>query len=164
MASEKNLALKGEVVAEITKIISEAKTFVLIDYRGITVAQDTILRNEFRKEGVSYKIYKNSLIRRALNDLGIEGFDKALNGTTALAASSTDPVAPARIIIKKGEEFKKLPVKCGLVEKKFSSGAQIADLSKLPSKEILLAQLLGLFNAPISQFARAINLVAEQKT
>ncbi|MDR0855286.1 MAG: 50S ribosomal protein L10 [Christensenellaceae bacterium] len=163
MASEKNIAQKAEVVAEIKKIIADAKTFILVDYRGITVAQDLTLRNEFRKEGVSYKIYKNTLINRALKELGIEGFEKALNGTTALAASSTDPVAPARIIVKKGDEFKKLEVKCGLVENKFSNNAQIISLSKLPSREILLSQLLGLLQAPIAQFARALNLVAEQK-
>jgi len=101
MASTKIIEQKSTVVAEIKKVISDAKAFILVDYRGVTVAQDLQLRSDFRKEGCSYKVYKNTLVRRALKELGITGFDDMLQNTTALAASAKDPVAPARIVVKK---------------------------------------------------------------
>ncbi len=108
--------LKVEKVAEIKEKLEKAGSFVLVNYQGLTVAEDTALRNEFRKSGVAYHVYKNRLLKIALNELGYNQFDEALNGPTAIAMGSDDIAAPARIALTKSKELKKLAIKCGLVD------------------------------------------------
>ena len=158
-----NLELKKELVESIKAELKEAKSIVFVDYRGITVAEDTAMRKEFRENGVKYKVYKNRLLVRALNDLGITGYDpKMFEGTTAVAFSS-DEVAPARIFCKTKKDINKMAVKFGVVNGQIMDQNQIEELAKIPSKEVLIAMLLGTLNAPVSAFARALNAIAEKQ-
>jgi len=158
-----NLELKKELVENIKAELKDAKSIVFVDYRGITVAEDTKMRKEFRENGVSYKVFKNRLLTRALDDLGYKDYDpKMFEGTTAVAFS-TDEVAPARIFCKHSEEIKKMAVKFGIVNGKVMSQAEVEELSKIPSKDVLIAMLLGTLNAPVSALARALNAIAEKQ-
>lgn len=155
--------LKAEQINEIKARIQKAASMIIVDYKGLTVAQDTELRNEFRANGVSYNVWKNRLVARALDELGIKGFDEALNGPSAFAISENDVVAPAKVLAAKAKAFKKLNMKCGLVEGNYCDRAQCDALAAMPNKETLIAMLLGMLQAPIAGFARAINAIAEQK-
>jgi large subunit ribosomal protein L10 len=155
--------LKVEKVAEIKEKLEKAGSFVLVNYQGLTVAEDTALRNEFRKSGVAYHVYKNRLLKIALNELGYNQFDEALNGPTAIAMGSDDIAAPARIALTKSKELKKLAIKCGLVDGGFLDEEGCKTLATLPSKEGLIAQILGLLQAPIAGFARVLNQIAEKQ-
>lgn len=154
---------KKQIVAEIEKKIKDGSSFVLVDYKGITVAEDTILRNAFRKEGVDYKVYKNRYLKIALNKLGFNDYDEFLNGTTAIAIGKENPLAPAKIVTEKIAEFKKMTCKCGMLDKKFVDAATVSSLAKIPSKEVLIAQLLGMLQSPIRKLAVALNAVAEKQ-
>ena len=158
-----NREQKAQVVSEIVNEFKQAKSIIFVDYRGITVAEDTKLRHDFRAENVKYKVYKNRLMLRALEELGITGFDaKNFEGTTAVAFSQ-DEVAPARIFCKTAKELEKMDVKFGIVNGQIMSKEQVVALSKVPSKPVLIAMLLGQLQAPISAFARALNQIAESK-
>ncbi len=154
---------KKKIVAGMKEELANAKSIVLVDYRGITVSEDTELRKSFRSENVTYKVVKNNLLKRALAELNISGLeDKVFEGTTAIAFS-TDEVAPARIFCKASKNLNKMAVKAGIVNGKIMSASEVEALSKVPSKEVLIAMLLGTLQAPISSFARALNLIAEGK-
>lgn len=158
-----NLELKKELVESIKSELKDAKSIVFVDYRGITVSEDTAMRKEFRENGVSYKVFKNRLLVRALNDLGITGYDaKMFEGTTAVAFSE-DEVNPAKIFCKHQKEIDKMAVKFGIVNGQIIDKNQVEELAKIPSKEVLIAMLLGTLNAPISAFARALNAIAEKQ-
>ena len=158
-----NLELKKELVEQIKGELKEAKSIVFVDYRGITVAEDTAMRREFRENGVTYKVFKNRLLVRALNDLGMTDYDpKMFEGTTAVAFSA-DEVAPARIFCDNATKLKKMAVKFGYVNGKHMNQAQVEELAKIPSKEVLIAMLLGTLNAPVSALARALNAIAEKQ-
>ena len=158
-----NLELKKELVEGIKSELKDAKSILFVDYRGITVAEDTKLRKEFRENGVKYKVYKNRLIVRALNDLGITDYDsKMFEGTTAVAYSA-DEVAPARIFCKTKKDLEKMAVKFGIVNGQIMNEKEIEELAKIPSKDVLIAMLLGTLNAPISAMARALNAIAEKQ-
>jgi len=154
---------KIEKVADIKEKLQKASSFVLVAYQGLTVAEDTALRNEFRKNGVSYHVYKNRLLRIALNELGYNQYDNALNGPTAIALGSNDIAAPAKVAIAKAKDFKKLAIKCGLVDGSFLDEEGCKVLATLPSKEGLISQILGLLQAPIASFARVLNTIAEKQ-
>lgn len=154
---------KEAKVAEITQMLSEAKSFVLIDYKGLTVAQDTELRVDLRKAGVRYHVFKNRLAKIALNNMGYNQFDDALNGTTAFAMGIEDIAAPAKIPAEKAKDFKKITIKCGMVDGLFLDEAGCKQLATLPPKEVLIAQLLGMIQAPIASFARVIDAIAQTK-
>jgi len=154
---------KESQVEKIKKMLENAKAFVIVDYKGLNVAEDTDLRNSYRKNGVRYHVLKNTLLKIALNNLGYKGFDKFLEGTTSLAVSIDDVVAPAKVSAQKIAEFKKMQIKCGMVDGKFLSEQECNELSKLPSKETLIAQLLSMLLAPISSFARTIDAIAKQQ-
>lgn len=154
---------KKKIVAEIGEKIKNGSSFVLVDYKGITVAEDTVLRNAFRKEGVDYKVYKNRYLKIALNNLGYTDYDEFLNGTTAIAIGTDNPLAPAKIVTDKIAEFKKMTCKCGMLDKKFVDAATVSALAKIPSKEVLIAQLLGMLQSPIRKLAVALNAVAEKQ-
>ena len=158
-----NLESKKEIVAQIAEQFKNAKSIIFVDYRGITVAEDTVLRQNFRKENVTYKVYKNRLLLRALQSLNIEGLDeKMFEGTTAVAFSE-DEVAPARIFCEQSSKLNKMAVKFGIVNGQIMDKAQVEELAKIPSKEVLIAMLLGTLNAPVSALARALNAIAEKQ-
>ncbi len=157
--------LKEKQVAEIKEMITKAQSFVLVDYKGLTVAQDTELRNEYRANGVKYVVLKNRLLKIALNELGYTQFDEALNGPTAVAFAMTDNIsAPAKIASAKAATTKKLGFKCGMVDGTYLDVEGCKDLAKLPSKETLIAQLLGLLNEPIAGFARVLDAYANKQS
>lgn len=158
-----NLELKKELVESIKAELKDAKSIIFVDYRGITVAEDTAMRKEFRENGVSYKVFKNRLLIRALDGLGITDYDpKMFEGTTAVAYAS-DEVAAARVFCKHADELKKMAVKFGIVNGQIMNQAEVEKLAKTPSKEVLIAMLLGTLNAPIAAMARALNAIAEKQ-
>lgn len=154
---------KKAQVAEIKANIEKAKSFVLVDYKTLTVGQDTSLRSEYRANGVKYHVYKNRLMKIALNELGYNQFDDALNGPTAIAMGYEDELAPARISFKKADEFKKMSIKCGLVDGKYMDDAQCKVLATLPGKTGLVSQVLGLLQAPVAGLARVLAAIAEKQ-
>lgn len=158
-----NLENKKQIVENLKENFKNAKSIVFVDYRGISVLQDTALRKKFREEGISYKVYKNRLMLKALNELNISGIDEhQFEGTTAVAFGN-DEVAPARIFCNYAKEIKKMDVKFGIVNGSVFNKNQVEDLSKIPSKPILIAMLLGQLQAPVSAFARALNAIKETK-
>jgi large subunit ribosomal protein L10 len=157
MPSEKILAQKQQVVTELAGKLKSAVSGVLVDYKGITVEQDTKLRAELRKANVYYAVKKNSIISLAAKQIGLENLDSALSGTTAIAISDNDLIAPAKILAKFAEDNKTLNLKAGFIEGKAVSAQEIGELAKLPSKEVLVAKFLGSMNAPISGFVNVLN-------
>ena len=155
--------MKKELVEQIKSELKDAKSIVFVDYRGITVAEDTAMRKEFRDNGVTYKVFKNRLLTRALDSLGITGYDpKMFEGTTAVAFGN-DEVAPAKIFCKHQKNLKKMAVKFGIVDGQIMNQAQVEEIAKIPSKESLVAMLLGTLNAPVAALARALNAIAEKQ-
>ncbi len=174
MPSNKILEQKKQVVVELTEKVKAAQAIVLADYRGLTVEQDTELRNALRAAGVEYRVVKNTLTSFAMKENGLEGLDTFLNGPTAMALSATDAVAPAKVLSEFAKKFEKLELKAGVVEGKVIDVEGIKALADLPSREVLIAKVLGGFNAPISGFVNvlngnirglvvALNAIAEQK-
>ncbi|MDE7337302.1 MAG: 50S ribosomal protein L10 [Clostridia bacterium] len=155
--------LKAQHIEEIKGMIQGCKGMVVVSYQGISVADDTQLRAKFRAENVQYKVLKNRLVQRALNELGIEGFDKYLEGSSAFAFANGDALAAAKIVVEQGKTVKALKAKCGLMDGAFIDETVVTKLASIPSKEVLLAQLLGMLQSPISGFARAIQQVAEKR-
>ena len=153
------------VVAELTEKLKSAASGVLVDYKGITVAEDTALRAECRKNEVDYAVVKNTLVRFAINSVGMEEMDGALNGTTSLAVSHEDPIAPMRVINKFAKQFNgsKFAIKAGFMDGKVLSLEEINALAELPSKEVLQAQVLGTMLAPITSLAIVVKAICEQK-
>ena len=154
--------LKQPVVAEIAELFNGAKGAVVVDYRGLTVEQDTQLRKQLREAGVTYKVYKNTLIKRAAEGTEFAALDPHLEGPTALAVSKDDATAPARIICKFAKGAEKLEVKAGVVEGTVYDVAGVQELSKIPSREELLSKFLGSIQSPITNFARVLNQIAEK--
>jgi len=161
--SLETIKIKEEQVAVIEDKAKRAKGIVLVDYRGLNVAEDTEMRNNLRKEGVEYKVLKNRLVLRAFNNAGYEGFDKVLEGPTAVAFSYEDATAPARIIMESVKKTNKISVKGGVVEGKILDAAAITAVANIPSREVLLAQLLGLLTSPMRSLAIAVNEVAKKQ-
>ena len=164
MPNEKILESKKAIVEALAEKLQNATAAVFVDYKGITVAQDTELRNQFREAGVEYSVVKNTLTRFAANKAGYNQFDEMLNGTTSLACTTGDPIAPARIVC----EFAKkntnvLSIKGGIVEGSVLSVEELNAFGALPSKDGLVAQVLGTFLAPISSLAYCLAQICEQK-
>lgn len=158
-----NLEMKKELVEGIVSEFKNAKSIIFVDYRGITVSEDTAMRKEFRENGVSYKVFKNRLLARALNELGITNYDaKLLEGTTAVAYSE-DEVAGARVFCDNQKKINKMAVKFGVVNGQIMEKSEVEALAKIPSKDILIAMLLGTLNAPISALARGLKAIAEKQ-
>ena len=157
MPSEKILEQKKQIVAELAEKLKSACAGVIVDYKGINVADDTKLRKELREAGVDYSVVKNTLLSRAAKEAGLEGLDPVLEGTTALAVSKEDHVAAARILCKFAETNKSIKAKAGLVEGKTIDVADVENLAKLPTKEVLVAKALGGLNAPITGFVTVLN-------
>lgn len=157
-------ALKEQEVATISEKVKKAKSVVVVDYRGLTVLQDTNMRVELRKAGVEYKVLKNRLVLRALNAEGYPGFEKVLEGPTAVAFGYDDPVAPAKIIAETiAKTNNKITFKGGIIEGQTASVNEIVALAKIPAKPILVAQLLGMLTNPMRSLAVAMSKIAEQK-
>ncbi len=157
MPSEKILEQKKAIVAELAETLKTSCAGVLVDYKGITVADDTKLRKELREAGVEYFVVKNTLLSRAAKEAGVDGLDPVLEGTTALAVSKEDHIAAARILCKFAEDHKFFKVKAGFIEGRVADTNEINELAKLPSKEVLIAKTLGGLNAPISGFVTVLN-------
>ena len=162
MPSVKVLEAKKAEVAAIAERLQGACAGVIVDYKGINVADDTALRKELREAGVEYTVSKNTMIELAIKDTSLEGLSSCLEGTTALATSADDYVAAARILCKFADTHKNFEVKNGFIDKEVIDVAKITGLAKLPSREILLANVLGAFQAPISAFARAIQAIVDK--
>ncbi|SFW41216.1 50S ribosomal protein L10 [Ruminococcus flavefaciens] len=165
MPSNAVLEAKKAKVEKLTEIIKNSVSGVLVDYKGITVEEDTKLRKELREAGVHYFVEKNTMLLRAFKECGIEGFEEALNGTTALAVSNDDQTAPARILGKFAEKAgdEKFNLKAGYVEGEIYDQAGVVALSKIPSKDTLLAQLVGSLQGPLQKLAATLNAVADKK-
>ena len=155
--------LKQPVVAEISAGIANAQSVVLVDYRGLTVEQDTELRKKLREAGVSYKVYKNTMMNFAFKGTDFEGLAPYLNGPSAMAYSTTDATAPARVIAEFAKKAKALEIKAGVVEGNVYDAKGMEAIANIPSREELLSKLLGSMQSPIANFARVIKQVAEQK-
>ncbi|HZK34052.1 MAG TPA: 50S ribosomal protein L10 [Bacillota bacterium] len=165
---------KVKVVNEIRKKLEGASSVILLDYRGLTVEEVTQLRKEFREKDVDYKVYKNTMTELALKELGHDGLIEHMTGPTAIAFGTSDPVAPAKILTENIKKLKKMTLKAGMVDGKLIDVDEIKALAELPSREELIAKMLGSMNAPISGLvnvlsgptrglACALNAIKEQK-
>ena len=153
--------LKKPVVEEIANSVKDAQSVVLVNYSGLTVEQDTILRKELREAGVQYKVYKNTMMNFAFKGTACEPLCQHLEGTNALAISATDATAPARILAKYAKQYPVLELIAGVVEGNYNDKAGIEALASIPSRDELLGKLLGSIQSPISNLARVLNQVAE---
>ncbi|MBR5578825.1 MAG: 50S ribosomal protein L10 [Lachnospiraceae bacterium] len=154
--------LKQPIVAEISEAIKEAQSVVLVDYRGLTVEQDTNLRKELREAGVMYKVYKNTMMNFAFKGTDFEGLAPYLEGPSAVAISTTDATAPARILAKVAKDAKALEIKAGVVEGIVYDAQGMQAIASIPSREELISKLLGSIQSPITNFARVMNQLAEK--
>lgn len=163
MPSEKVLEAKKAKVAALTELLQNSCAGVIVDYKGITVEQDTKLRKELREAGVHYSVEKNTMLKFALKNAGIEGLDDVLEGTTAIAVSSDDETAAARILGKFAEENENcFNLKAGFIGDTIYDEAGVKALSKIPSRETLLAQLVGSLQGPMQKLAAILNAVAQK--
>ena len=161
-----NFELKKQVVADITKKFQDAKSVVVVNYTGLTVEQVTALRAQCRAANVDYCVLKNTLARRALDDLKITGLDDLLNGPSAFAFGMEDVVAPAKLISDFIEKSKTevLTIKAGLMGTEVISAAKVSELAKVPSREVLLARLLGSLQSSVSGFVRVLDAIAKKQS
>ena len=154
--------LKQPIVQAIVDDITDAQSAVLVNYCGLTVAQDTELRKQLREAGVIYKVCKNTMMKRAFEGTDFAQLDEYLEGPSAIAISKDDATAPARIICKFAKTAEALEVKAGVVEGTVYDAAGVSELSKIPGREELLSKLLGSLQSPITNLARVLNQIAEQ--
>ena len=154
--------LKKPIVEEISSSIKDAQSVVLVDYRGLTVEQDTELRKQLREAGITYKVYKNTMMNFAFKGTDFESLTTYLTGPSALAISTEDATAPARVLCKFAKTADALEVKGGVVEGMVYDAKGIENISKIPSREELLSKLLGSIQSPITNFARVMNQLAEK--
>jgi large subunit ribosomal protein L10 len=158
MAVSRQRELKQQIIESVKEKIKKAKSVVLIEYKGLNVNEDTQLRNDFRKNGVEYKVLKNTLIKKAFNELDHTEFDPKLNGTTSVAFSYKDEVAAAKVVSENAKKFTdKLNVKCGYLSGMFIEADKVKELAALPGKEILVSKMMGSLNAPISGFVGVLS-------
>ena len=162
MPSVKVLEAKKAEVAAISERLQNACAGVIVDYRGINVADDTVLRKELREAGVEYTVVKNTLLGRAIDGTSLADMGSALEGTTAIATSKDDYVAAARILGKYAEKSNSFALKTGFLDGEVISLEKLDALAKLPSREVLLATVLSAFNAPIASFARAVQAIVDK--
>ena len=163
MPNAKVLSEKQAVVAALVDDLKAASSGVLVDYKGITVAEDTALRHELRENGVEYAVVKNTLLRRALDNMDLGELDGVLNGTTSMAISKEDPIAPMRIVNKYAKQMgDRFNIKAGFMDGKVLPLDDVFALAELPSKDALLGQVLGMMLAPITSLAIVIKAIAEK--
>ncbi|NLI37931.1 MAG: 50S ribosomal protein L10 [Clostridiaceae bacterium] len=163
MPSEKILQQKKAEVEKLNSKLTNAQAFVLADYRGLTVEQDTKMRKAMREAGVDYRVYKNSIIRFAVKDTNLSELSDQLEGPTAIAISDTDPIAPSKLIAQFAKEYNKLEIKAGMVEGKILDIDGVKELAQTPSREELLARLIGSLQSSLYGLAAALNAIAEKQ-
>lgn len=161
MPSEKVLEQKKAQVAEVVETLKTAQTGILVDYRGLTVEEDTKLRNNLRAAGVKYFVLKNTLLRRAAEEVGLTGLDEVLHGPTALAVSEEDAVAPAKVMAEFAKENDKLEIKSGFMDGSVMTLDEVKVLAATPNRETLIAKMMGSLNAPISNLARLLSTIVD---
>ena len=154
--------IKQPIVDEISEAIKDAASVVLVDYRGLTVAEDTELRKQLRAAGINYKVYKNKMMERAFEGTDCAQLNTYLEGPSAIVISKTDATAPAREIAAFAKKAPKLEIKGGIVEGTAYDAKGIATIASIPSREELLSKLLGSLQSPITNFARVMNQLAEK--
>lgn len=154
--------LKAPIVQEISDSIKDAQSVVIVDYRGLTVAEDTQLRKQLREAGVTYKVYKNTFMNFAFKGTDFESLSGVLEGPNAIAISTSDATAPARVLAEFAKKAPALEIKAGVVEGNFYDAEGMKAISSIPSREVLLSKLLGSMQSPIANFARVIKQIAEQ--
>ena len=163
MPNAKVLSEKQAIVASLVENLKAASSGVLVDYKGITVAEDTALRHELRENGVEYAVVKNTLLRRALDDVDLGELDEVLNGTTSMAISKDDPIAPMRVVNKYAKQMgDRFNIKAGFMDGKVLPLDDVIAMAELPSKDALLGQVLGMMLAPITSLAIVIKAIAEK--
>ena len=162
MPSTVILEKKQAQVAALAERIKGSIAGVVVDYKGINVEDDTKLRKELREAGVEYTVVKNTLLKRAAEDAGLEGLDPILEGTTAIATSADDYVASARILQKYADSHDNFNLKSGYLDGEVIDLAKLQALAKLPSREVLLATVCSVFNAPIAAFARGVQAIVDK--
>lgn len=162
MPSEKILEAKKKIVADLVASYKEAQSFVFVDARGLTVEQDTALRTEMRKNGVNYKVVKNTTLNLVFKELGIEGLDEMFKGPTAVAYSTEDMMVPAKVSKKFADDFEKLSIKGGIIEGKVATVAEVEALAAVPSKDVLLSQIVYALLFPITKLAMLTKATAEK--
>ena len=155
--------LKAPIVQEISELLSGATAAVLVDYKGITVEQDTNLRKELRTNNVTYRVYKNTLLNRAVKDTAFAPLAENLSGRTAIAVTKDDATAPARIIANFDKKGEMVALKAGVIEGTYYGPDKINAVALIPSREILLGRLFGSMKSPITNFARVLKQMAEKK-
>lgn len=161
MPSAKVLEQKKEAVAALIEKLKTAQAGVLVDYRGLTVSEDTELRSKLREAGVEYKVVKNTLTRFAAKEVGFEELDEVLNGPTSLAISFEDPVAPAKVIFDFAKQNENLTIKAGFLDGKVISLDEIKTLASTPSRDTLIAKIMGSLNAPVSNLVRTLQALVD---
>ncbi len=155
--------LKQPIVAEIAELLDGAASAVVVDYRGLTVAQDTELRKKLREAGVVYKVYKNTMIKRAAEGTAFAALEPHLEGPTAIAVSKDEATVPARVLAEFAKKADKLEIKGGVIEGTYYDAKGMQVIATIPSREILLGRLLGSMQSPIANFARVLNQIAEKQ-
>ena len=160
----KNLEVKKQVVSDIVKKFQDAQSVVIVKYSGLTVENATALRQQFRASGVDYCVLKNTLVRRALSELNIQGLDDVLNGPSAFAFGMEDPVSPAKVVNDFMQKSKStaLEFKAGLLGNQLMDAQQVKVLAETPSREVLLARLVGSLQSSISGFVRVLDAIAKK--
>lgn len=161
MPSQKILEEKKQIVSSLAEQLKSAVSGVLVDYCGLSVEQDTELRNKLREAGVEYKVVKNTLTRFAAKEVGFDELDSVLNGPTSLAISMTDEVAPAKVLAEFAKKNEQLEIKAGFLDGKVISLDEVKALASTPNRETLLAKLLGSLNAPVSNLARTLQALVD---
>ncbi|MBQ6529574.1 MAG: 50S ribosomal protein L10 [Clostridia bacterium] len=161
MPSAKVLEAKKAQVAEVIETLKEAQTGVIVDYRGLTVEEDTDLRTKLRNANVKYFVIKNTLLLRAAKEVGLEALEEALHGPTAIAVSSEDAVAPAKVLADYAKENEKLEIKSGFMDGAVMTLDEIKKLAATPNFETLIAKMMGSLNSPISALARTLQAIAD---
>ena len=154
--------LKQPIVQEISETINGAASMVVVDYRGLTVEEDTRLRKQLREAGVTYKVYKNTLVSRAVEGTEFESIREVLEGPSAFAVSATDATAPARVLAEFAKKAPNLEIKAGVVEGTFYDADGMKAIASIPSREVLVSKLLGSLQSPITNLARVLNQIAEK--
>jgi large subunit ribosomal protein L10 len=155
--------LKQPVVEEIKGYVATAKAAVLVDYRGLTVEQDTVLRKKLREAGIVYKVYKNTMLNFAFKGTEFEALAKDLNGPSAIAFGMDDATAPARILSECIKTMPKLEFKAGVVDGSYYDAKKLEVIATIPSREVLISKLLGSLQSPITNFARVLKQIAEKQ-
>ena len=158
-----NLEMKKTVVAGIKEKFEKAQTVVLVDYRGLTVAEDTELRNQLRKAGVEYAVLKNTMISRAIEGMNVDEMHASLEGPTAVAFGYEDMIAPAKILSEFAKKSKKLTIKCGVCDGAYLNADGVEALASLPSKEVLIAKIMGSMMSSVSKFVYCVEVIRKQK-